>query len=72
MPLSTPAGCVGGGPASPRIGPGSQAGVDSASHRQKLPETKPNKTAYLDLYKRLPADQSCKTKTRGRKISVGE
>lgn len=35
MPLSTPAGCVGGGLASPRIGPesfspGSQAGLDSA------------------------------------------
>lgn len=34
MPLSTPAGCVGGGLASPRIGPenlspGSQAGLDS-------------------------------------------
>lgn len=40
MPLSTPAGCVGGGLASPRIGPeslsqGSRAGPDSASDREQ-------------------------------------
>lgn len=48
MPLSTPAGCVGGGLASPRIGseslsPGSQAGRQASSEqgeRQKLPKTK--------------------------------